>query len=81
MVDHAERYSARLIPIGVYRPLNRAKLTNWQNLDPWVLKQPAVSGSGQSLWRTVPVGYDRIHLQREDDPRAHARCTGRQRET
>ena len=26
VVDHAERYSARLIPIGVYRPLDRAKL-------------------------------------------------------
>ena len=38
VVDHAERYSARLIPIGVYRPLDRARLTNWRNLDPWVLK-------------------------------------------
>ncbi|MGH8135266.1 MAG: extracellular solute-binding protein, partial [Steroidobacteraceae bacterium] len=38
VVVHAERYSARLIPIGVYRPLDKSKLTNWGNLDPWVLK-------------------------------------------
>ena len=37
VVVHAERYSARLIPIGIYRPLDRRKLTNWNNLDPWVL--------------------------------------------
>jgi len=38
IVVHAERYSARLIPIGVFQPLDRSKLTLWANLDPWVLK-------------------------------------------
>jgi len=28
VVLHAERYSARLIPIGVYQPLDKGKLTN-----------------------------------------------------
>jgi putrescine transport system substrate-binding protein len=37
VVTHAVRYSARLIPIGVYQPLDKSKLTNWKNLDPWVL--------------------------------------------
>ncbi len=39
VVVHSTRYSARLIPIGVYLPLDRSKLTNWDNLDPWVLSQ------------------------------------------
>jgi len=38
VVMHSTRYSARLIPIGVYQPLDRKKLSLWQNLDPWVLK-------------------------------------------
>src|SRR5918994_2280439 len=46
VVAHAERYSARLIPIGVYRPLDRAKLTNWRNLDPWVLEMVAFADPG-----------------------------------
>ena len=79
VVDHAERYSARLIPIGIYRPLDRSKLTNWKNLDPVGAQDAAVSGSGQSLRRAVSMGHDRVHLQREDDPRAHAGCAGRQR--
>jgi putrescine transport system substrate-binding protein len=37
VVIHAERYSARMIPIGVYQPLDRRRLPLWDNLDPWVL--------------------------------------------
>lgn len=37
LVMHAARYSARLIPIGVYQPLQRDLLPLWDNLDPWVL--------------------------------------------
>jgi len=37
VVFHATRYSARLIPIGVYQPLDKEQLTLWSNLDPWVL--------------------------------------------
>jgi len=37
VVVHSVRYSARLIPVGVYRPLDRSKLPLWSNLDPWVL--------------------------------------------
>jgi putrescine transport system substrate-binding protein len=39
VVLHGVRYSSRLIPIGVYQPLDRSKLTLWENLDPWVLEQ------------------------------------------
>jgi putrescine transport system substrate-binding protein len=38
VVMHSTRYSARLIPIGVYQSLDRDKLSLWENLDPWVLK-------------------------------------------
>lgn len=37
VVLHSTRYSARLIPIGVYQPLDKSKLPLWKNLDPWVL--------------------------------------------
>ncbi len=37
VVVHSARYSARLIPIGVYQPLQKDKLPLWDNLDPWVL--------------------------------------------
>jgi len=37
VVIHSMRYSARLIPIGVYQPLDRSRLPLWSNLDPWVL--------------------------------------------
>src|ERR1043165_9736501 len=46
VVDHAARYSARLIPIGVYQPLDRSRLSNWGNLDPWVLKSLEDSDPG-----------------------------------
>ncbi|MGH8033750.1 MAG: extracellular solute-binding protein, partial [Lysobacterales bacterium] len=38
VVMHSMRYSARLIPIGVYQPLDQEKLPRWSNLDPWVLQ-------------------------------------------
>jgi len=63
VVVHAERYSARLIPIGVYRPLDRTKLTNWKNLDPWVLKTLQDDDPGNRygvpyLWGTTGFTYN-----------------------
>ncbi len=74
VVDHAERYSARLIPIGVYRPLDRARLTNWGNLDPWVLKtlQSADPGNRYGvpyLWGTTGFTYN-VKMIRERMPNA-----------
>ena len=74
VVDHAERYSARLIPIGVYRPLDRAKLTNWRNLDPWVLNtlQSADPGNRYGvpyLWGTTGFTYN-VKMIRERMPNA-----------
>jgi putrescine transport system substrate-binding protein len=63
VVVHAERYAARLIPIGVYRPLDRKKLTNWANLDPWVLKKlehtdPDHRYGVPYLWGTTGFTYN-----------------------
>jgi putrescine transport system substrate-binding protein len=64
VVVHAERYSARLIPIGVYQPLDKSKLTNWKNLDPWVLKTLQYADPGNRfgvpyLWGTTGFTYNR----------------------
>jgi putrescine transport system substrate-binding protein len=74
-VVHAERYSARLIPIGVYQPLDRAKLTNWHNLDPWVLKTLAASSDPGNrygvpyLWGTTGFTYN-VKMIRDRMPNA-----------
>jgi len=74
VVAHAERYSARLIPIGIYRPLDRSRLTNWGNLDPWVLKTLDSADPGNRhgvpyLWGTTGFTYN-VKMIRERMPDA-----------
>ncbi len=74
VVVHAERYAARLIPIGVYRPLDRSKLSNWGNLDPWVLKTLESADPGNRhgvpyLWGTTGFTYN-VKMIRERMPDA-----------
>jgi putrescine transport system substrate-binding protein len=74
VVAHAERYSARLIPIGVYQPLDRSKLTNWKNLDPWVLGIVQYADPGNRygvpyLWGTTGFTYN-VGMIRERMPEA-----------
>ncbi|MEX1993908.1 MAG: polyamine ABC transporter substrate-binding protein [Steroidobacteraceae bacterium] len=74
VVAHAERYSARLIPIGIYQPLDRSKLTNWGNLDPWVLKTLDSADPGNRygvpyLWGTTGFTYN-VKMIRERMPDA-----------
>ena len=74
VVDHAERYSARLIPIGVYQPLNRAKLTNWKNLDPEILAKLQTADPGNRhgvpyMWGTTGFTYN-VRMIRERMPDA-----------
>ncbi len=74
VVVHAERYSARLIPIGVYQPLDKNKLTNWGNLDPWVLKTLESADPGNRygvpyLWGTTGFTYN-VRMIRERMPDA-----------
>ena len=74
VVAHAERYSARLIPIGIYRPLDRSRLGNWGNLDPWVLKTLDSADPGNRhgvpyLWGTTGFTYN-VKMIRERMPDA-----------
>ena len=73
VVVHAERYAARLIPIGVYRPLDKSKLPNLRNLDPWVMASVASDDPGNRygvpyLWGTTGFAYNkRMILERMPD--------------
>ena len=74
VVVHAERYSARLIPIGIFQPLDRSKLTLWDNLDPWVLRILSRSDPGNRygvpyLWGTTGFAYN-VKMLRERMPDA-----------
>ncbi len=75
VVAHAERYSARLIPIGIYQPLDMSKLPNWKNLDPWVLETLDSADPGNRygvpyLWGTTGITYnvDMIRKRMPDAP-------------
>jgi putrescine transport system substrate-binding protein len=41
VVDIAYQNAARLVPIGVFQPLDRARLPGLENLDPWVMDRVA----------------------------------------
>ncbi|MGH8197346.1 MAG: polyamine ABC transporter substrate-binding protein [Steroidobacteraceae bacterium] len=74
VVAHAERYSARLIPIGVYQPLDLAMIPNWRNLDPWVLETLDSADPGNRygvpyLWGTTGFTYN-VKMIRERMPDA-----------
>lgn len=63
VVVHAVRYSARLLPINVYQPLDRNKLTLWNNLDPWVMEVMARYDPGNKyginyMWGTTGFAYN-----------------------
>ncbi len=74
VVMHATRYSARLIPIGVYQPLDRSKLSLWHNQDPWVLDIMAGYDPGNRyglpyMWGTTGYAINR-RMVRERMPDA-----------
>lgn len=75
LVVHALRYSARLIPIGVYQPLERSKLPLWTNLDPWVLQVMAGYDPGNRygmpyMWGTTgyAINVDMVRQRMPDAP-------------
>ena len=77
VVLHAIRYSARLIPIGVYQPLDKSKLPLWDNLDPWVMETMARYDPGNLygfpyMWGTTGFAYniDMIKERMPDAPLA-----------
>ncbi len=75
VVMHSMRYSARLIPIGVYQPLDHSKLPLWSNLDPWVLGVMAGYDPGNRYgmpytWGTTgyAVNLDMVKQRMPDAP-------------
>lgn len=75
VVFHSYRYSARLIPIGVYQPLDRSRLTRQANLDPWVLNilqeyDPGNRYGVPHMWGTTGFAYneDMVRERMPDAP-------------
>ena len=68
VVPSAGPFMARQIAAGVYQVLDRAKLPNWRNLDPEILKLVAAADPGNShgvpyLWSVTGIGYNEAQLR------------------
>jgi putrescine transport system substrate-binding protein len=74
VVLHSARYAARLIPIGVFHPLDRDRLPMWDNLDPWVMSALEAYDPGNKfgipyMWGTTGFAYN-VDMIRERMPDA-----------
>ncbi len=63
VVPSASPFMARQIAAGVYRPLDKAALPNWKNLDPRILKLVAAADPDNThgvpyLWSVTGLGYN-----------------------
>src|SRR5262245_14729213 len=63
VVVHGGQYSARLIPIGVFRPLDKSLLPSWKHLDPAVLRilehyDPGNVYAAPYMWGSTGFAYD-----------------------
>lgn len=75
VVVHSASFSARLFPEGFFRPLDRARLDNWDNLDPELLAlaaeyDPGNRYSAPYMWGSTGFAYnvDLIHARMPDAP-------------
>jgi putrescine transport system substrate-binding protein len=73
VVPSASPYMARQIKAGAYRTLAKAKLPNWQNLDPQLLAIAATADPGNAhgvpyLWSVTGIGYNTAMLDRALGP-------------
>jgi putrescine transport system substrate-binding protein len=73
IVPTSEPTFARLVRAGALRPLDRAKIPNWRNLDPALMERVATIDPGNAhgaiyLWGTVGLGLrlDRIRALAPD---------------
>jgi putrescine transport system substrate-binding protein len=74
VVVHGGQYSARLIPIGVFRPLDRKLLPSWKHLDPKVLAilenyDPGNVYAAPYMWGSTGFAYN-VDLVKERVPDA-----------
>jgi putrescine transport system substrate-binding protein len=68
VVPSASPFMARQIAAGVYRALDKAKLTNWKNLDPRMLELVAPADPENAhgvpyLWSDTGIGYNEAQLR------------------
>lgn len=74
IVTHASTNSDLLVPIGVYQPVDHARLENWSNIDPSIL-QSLKEASGRDtigvpyMWGTTGFAYN-VDMIRERMPDA-----------
>ncbi|MEZ5503572.1 MAG: extracellular solute-binding protein [Halioglobus sp.] len=64
VVIHSSSFSARLIPIGVYRIVDTARLQNWHNIDSTLVDKIAADYGGELagvpyMWGTTGFTYNR----------------------
>src|SRR5689334_13389481 len=69
VVPTASPFMALQIPAKLYRPLDRAKLKNYGNLDPVLMKQLASYDPGNAhavpwMWGTTGIGYNSQAVKR-----------------
>ena len=74
IVFPSSSFFARQIKSGIYMPLDRSKLTNWSNLDQWVLKNQAGYDPGNVyavpyMWGTNGFTYN-VDMVKERMPEA-----------
>jgi len=63
LVLQALRFSTRLMPVGVFQPIDHSKLPLWGNLDPWVLDVMSRYDPGNEfavpyMWGTTGFMYN-----------------------
>jgi putrescine transport system substrate-binding protein len=68
VVPSASPFMARQIMAGVYRPLDKTKLSNWQNLDPRILELVAPADPENAhgmpyLWSDTGIGYNEAQVR------------------
>jgi putrescine transport system substrate-binding protein len=68
-------FLARQIQAGVFQPLDRSKIPNWQNLDPKLMAEAAKFDPGNEhafiyMWGTTGIGYnvDKVKERLPDAP-------------
>ncbi|HVC50538.1 MAG TPA: polyamine ABC transporter substrate-binding protein [Stellaceae bacterium] len=73
VVPSMSPFMARQIKAGAYRALDKAKLPNWQNLDPAMLAIAAEADPGNRygvpyLWSVTGIGYNKALLDKALGP-------------
>ena len=75
VVLHSAGFASRLIPVGIYQPLDKEKLPNWKNLDLALLDRFSEYDPGNEygvpyMWGTTGFSYNRdmINERMEDAP-------------